>query len=138
MLTNFGGGAFFLRAWLCGNVLLSVMVRDKIAESRHLLTFACNLWLDARQIKIPPNFFLRIERIKVAADKAQDEATLRKVTDQFLAITKNLAVKDWKGYENYSSSPHPPELNAKATLKHATPPNSTRAGSHAAKRPGHK
>jgi hypothetical protein len=114
------------------------MSRDTVAESRNLLTFACNLWLDAREIKIPANFFLRIERIKLAADKAQDEATLRKVTDKFLAITKNLAVKDWKGYESYSRSMHLPEPAAQGSRGRAAPGSSPRVRPHASTRPGHK
>jgi hypothetical protein len=110
------------------------MVRDKFADSRHLLTFSCDLWLEAREIKIPANFYGQIERIK----RDEDEAALRIVTDRFLAVTKKLAVKDRKEYESRSSSAYGPKLTMTSEPKHTAPKNSPNVGPHVADHPRHK
>jgi hypothetical protein len=78
----------------------------------------------------PASFFLQIERIKSAAEKAQDEDALRKLTDEFLAVTKKLAVQDWKGYESCSDSGHPPELTATIHPRHNAAPHPHPAARH--------
>jgi hypothetical protein len=114
------------------------MVGDKFAHSRHLLTFSCDLWLEAREIKIPANFYGQIERIKRDATNAKDEAALRIVTDRFLAVTKKLAVKDRKEYESRSSSAYGPKLKMTSEPKHTSPKNSPNVGLHVADHPRHK
>jgi hypothetical protein len=119
------------------------MVRDTVAESRHLLTFACDLWLEAREIKIPASLYSQIERVKRDAAAAKDKDTLRAVTDQFLAMTKKLAVKDRKEYESQASPAHAEKVASKPGPKHLTPKNSSIAdfqvvGIHATSHPRDK
>lgn len=80
---------FVLFGCLIGSVLLSVMVGDTFGKPGTCLTFACDLWLEAREIKIPASLNSPIERVKRDAAAAKDKDTLRAVTDQFLAMTKS-------------------------------------------------
>jgi hypothetical protein len=119
------------------------MVRDTVAEGGHLLTFACDLWLEAREIKIPASLRRRIERVKRDAASAKDKDALRAVTDQFLAMTKKLAVKDRKEYENQASPAETEKAESKPEPKRVAPENlfSTEthtAGLHTASHPRNK
>jgi hypothetical protein len=83
------------------------------AHGRHLLIFACDLWLDAREIDMPDNFASAVESIKKEAANAKDETALRTLTDRFLALTGKLAAKDWKQYETRCSAADAVQLTAK-------------------------
>jgi hypothetical protein len=116
---------FVLCGCVIGSVLLSVMIRDTVAEIRHLLTSACDLWLEAREIKIPASLYSQIERVKRDAAAAKDKETVRIVTDQFLAMTKKLAVKDRKEYESQASPVHAEKVASKPGPKRVAPKNSS-------------
>jgi hypothetical protein len=97
------------------------------AHGRHLLIFACDLWLEAREIDKPDNFASAVESIKKEAANAKDETALRTLTDRFLALTGKLAAKDWKQYETRCSAADAVQLTAKPEPKRKPSKNSRSA-----------
>jgi hypothetical protein len=75
------------------------MMENTLAQDRHLLLFACDLWLEAGEIHTTDAFKSQVQTMKHDATNAKDERTLRDITDRFLALTGKLAAADWKEYE---------------------------------------
>jgi hypothetical protein len=100
------------------------MSDDKAAQGRHLLLFACDLWLQAKEIDMPDNFASSIESIKKDAANTEDEPALRALTDRFLALTGKLATEDWKEYETRCSAADANEPTAKSGSRRRSSKNS--------------
>jgi hypothetical protein len=102
------------------------MSDDRVAQSKHLLVFSCDLWLQAKEVHTSHTFNSQIEAIKRDTANAKDESALRAITDRFLALTGKLAAQDWKEFERGSAG-NAKEVAAEKPSKHKLSKNSRSA-----------